>query len=123
MRLLPLYWRLRPIVCPALSGDAETIRLSKYLPTLPTTHNVAVFVGATARGRDDFADAYVDHRISISEYPLSASVACGKVRLPLLVQICSTKANGWPSDSSAMRSKNFGILSSSEMLELLAFRI
>jgi len=64
----------------ALSGDAETIRLSKYLPTLPTTHNVAVFVGAMARGRDDFADAYVDHKISISEYPLSASVACGKVR-------------------------------------------
>jgi hypothetical protein len=33
-----------------------------------------------ARGRDDFADAYVDAKIGISEYPLSASVACGKVR-------------------------------------------
>lgn len=33
-----------------------------------------------ARGRDDFADAYVDEKIGISEYPLSASVACGKVR-------------------------------------------
>ena len=32
-----------------------------------------------ARGRDDFADAYVDEKISISEYSLSASVACGKV--------------------------------------------
>ncbi|TFK35015.1 Nep1-domain-containing protein [Crucibulum laeve] len=61
-----------------LSGDAVTQRLSKYLPTLPTTHNVAVFVGAMARGKDDFADAYVDEKISISEYPLSASVACGK---------------------------------------------
>jgi len=32
-----------------------------------------------ARGRDDFADAYVDEKIGISAYPLSASVACGKV--------------------------------------------
>ncbi|KAF9443688.1 Nep1-domain-containing protein [Macrolepiota fuliginosa MF-IS2] len=61
-----------------LSGDAPTKRLSKYLPTLPPTHNVAVFVGAMARGKDDFADAYVDEKISISDYPLSASVACGK---------------------------------------------
>lgn len=68
-------------ICLALSGDAPTRRLSKYLPTLPTTHNIAVFVGAMARGRDDFADAYIDEKISISDYPLSASVACGKVRL------------------------------------------
>ncbi|RDB15618.1 Ribosomal RNA small subunit methyltransferase NEP1 [Hypsizygus marmoreus] len=61
-----------------LSGDAPTQRLSKYLPTLPTTHSIAVFVGAMARGKDDFADAYVDEKISISDYPLSASVACGK---------------------------------------------
>ncbi|KAG5719960.1 Nucleolar essential protein 1 [Termitomyces sp. T112] len=61
-----------------LSGDAPTQRLSQYLPTLPTTHNIAVFVGAMARGRDDFADAYVDEKISISDYALSASVACGK---------------------------------------------
>ena len=63
-----------------MSGDAETTKLSKYLPTLPETHNIAVFVGAMARGKDDFADGVVDHKISISEYPLSASVACGKVR-------------------------------------------
>lgn len=68
-----------PFVPSALSGDSPTQRLSKYLPTLPTTHNLAVFVGAMARGRDDFADAYVDEKISISEYALSASVACGKV--------------------------------------------
>jgi len=61
-----------------LSGDAETIRLSHYLPTLPQTHSIAVFVGAMARGRDDFADGIVDEKISISNYPLSASVACGK---------------------------------------------
>ncbi|KAL4241269.1 class IV-like SAM-binding methyltransferase superfamily protein [Abortiporus biennis] len=61
-----------------LSGDSPTIRLSRYLPTLPETHNIAVFVGAMARGKDDFADGVVDEKISISDYPLSASVACGK---------------------------------------------
>ena len=65
----------------ALSGDAPTQRLSTYLPTLPTTHSIAVVVGAMARGKDDFADGYVDEKISISDYPLSASVACGKVSL------------------------------------------
>ena len=55
------------------------MRLSQYLPTVPETHSIAVFVGAMARGRDDFADAYVDEKISISDYALSASVACGKV--------------------------------------------
>jgi len=61
-----------------LSGDAQTVRLSQYLTTLPQTHSVAVFVGAMARGRDDFADGIVDEKISISNYSLSASVACGK---------------------------------------------
>jgi hypothetical protein len=37
-----------------------------------------------ARGSDDFADGLVDEKISISNYPLSASVACGKVSLRLL---------------------------------------
>jgi len=61
-----------------LSGDSQTVRLSRYLPTVPETHHIAVFVGAMARGRDDFADHIVDEKISISDYPLSASVACGK---------------------------------------------
>ncbi|BEI83898.1 hypothetical protein CcaverHIS002_0405020 [Cutaneotrichosporon cavernicola] len=61
-----------------LSGDAPTIRLSQFLPTLPESHSVCVFVGAMARGPDNFADAYVDQKISISDYSLSASVACGK---------------------------------------------
>jgi len=61
-----------------LSGDAQTVRLSRYLPMLPETHHIAVFVGAMARGRDDFADHVVDEKVSISDYPLSASVACGK---------------------------------------------
>ena len=62
-----------------MSGDAPTVRLREFLPRLPETHSIAVFVGAMARGRDDFADAFVDEKISVSDYPLSASVACGKV--------------------------------------------
>ena len=65
----------------ALSADAKTVRLSDHLRTIPETHSVAVFVGAMARGRDDFADGIVDEKISISNYSLSASVACGKVRV------------------------------------------
>lgn len=61
-----------------LSGDAKTIRLSQYLPTLPETHSIAIFVGAMARGKDNFADEIADEKISISDYALSASVACGK---------------------------------------------
>lgn len=71
-------------VVTALSGDASTVRLSQYLPKLPQTHSLAVFVGAMARGRDDFADGIVDEKISISDYPLSASVACGKVSMILI---------------------------------------
>jgi rRNA small subunit pseudouridine methyltransferase Nep1 len=56
------------------------VKLRPYLATLPETHSIAIFVGAMARGRDDFADAVVDEKIGISSYPLSASVACGKVR-------------------------------------------
>ena len=67
-------------LCQALSGDSPTVRLSRYLPKLPDTHSIAVFIGAMARGKDDFADSIVDDKISISDYPLSASVACGKVR-------------------------------------------
>ncbi|KAN0062357.1 18S rRNA pseudouridine methyltransferase [Thecaphora frezii] len=61
-----------------LSFDSPVQRLSSYLPTVPKDHSIAVFVGAMAHGQDNFADAYVDEKISISEYSLSASVACGK---------------------------------------------
>ncbi|RUS22298.1 Alpha/beta knot methyltransferase [Endogone sp. FLAS-F59071] len=63
----------------AFSFDAPTIRLSEYLPTIPADHSICVSIGAMAHGADDFADSYVDEKIGISEYPLSASVACGKM--------------------------------------------
>lgn len=61
-----------------LSFDSPVQRLTSYLPTVPKEHSIAVFVGAMAHGQDNFADGVVDEKISISEYSLSASVACGK---------------------------------------------
>ncbi|GAA5950774.1 hypothetical protein JCM21900_002013 [Sporobolomyces salmonicolor] len=61
-----------------LSFDATPVKLTKYLPTIPDTHSICVFVGAMAHGPDNFADHLVDEKIAISEYSLSASVACGK---------------------------------------------
>ncbi|GAA5986647.1 hypothetical protein JCM10908_003837 [Rhodotorula pacifica] len=61
-----------------LSFDAKPVRLRDYLPTIADTHSICVFVGAMAHGPDNFADHLVDEKIAISEYSLSASVACGK---------------------------------------------
>lgn len=61
-----------------LSYNAPVQRLGSYLASLPTDRSIAVFVGAMAHGEDNFADGVVDEKISISEYSLSASVACGK---------------------------------------------
>ena len=63
----------------ALSWDAPTVKLSEFMPTIPADKNIVVAVGSMAHGTDDFADAYVDEKISISDYSLSASVACGKI--------------------------------------------
>lgn len=63
----------------ALSWDAPTVKLSEYMPTIPQDKNIVVAVGSMAHGTDDFADAYVDEKISVSDYSLSASVACGKI--------------------------------------------
>ena len=55
------------------------MKITNYLNRIPHNGPIAIFVGAMARGSDDFADGIVDEKISISNYPLSASVACGKV--------------------------------------------
>lgn len=57
------------------------MKLTNHLTKIPHDGPIAIFVGAMARGSDDFADGIVDEKISISNYPLSASVACGKVSL------------------------------------------
>ncbi|KAJ1975796.1 18S rRNA pseudouridine methyltransferase [Dimargaris verticillata] len=63
----------------ALSFDAPTIKLSSYVKRLPKTKSIVVAVGAMSHGVDNFADSYVNEKISVSDYPLSASVACGKL--------------------------------------------
>lgn len=51
-------------------------RLENYLEgTLKSNQSVCVAVGAMAKGPDDFADDWVDAKIAVSGYILSASVA------------------------------------------------
>lgn len=61
-----------------LSFDAEIKRVQDYVETLDEDESICVFVGAMARGQDNFADEFVDEKIGLSNYPLSASVACSK---------------------------------------------
>lgn len=61
-----------------LSFDAEIRRVQDYVSTLDEDESICVFVGAMARGQDTFADEFVDEKIGLSNYPLSASVACSK---------------------------------------------
>ncbi|KZM23384.1 rRNA small subunit pseudouridine methyltransferase Nep1 [Ascochyta rabiei] len=61
-----------------LSFDADVVRLSDYIGSLNKNESIAVFVGAMAKGNDDFADAIKDDSIGISNFNLSASVACSK---------------------------------------------
>lgn len=61
-----------------LSFDAPVVRVREYVNTLQENESICVFVGAMAKGPDNFADAFVDEKISISNFSLSASVACSK---------------------------------------------
>ncbi|PKS07062.1 hypothetical protein jhhlp_005659 [Lomentospora prolificans] len=61
-----------------LSFDAPLVRVKDYIDTLGPQESCCVFVGAMAKGADNFADELVDEKISISNYSLSASVACSK---------------------------------------------
>lgn len=61
-----------------LSFDAKVQKVQDYVETLDPEESICVFVGAMARGRDNFADEFVDEKIGVSNYSLSASVACSK---------------------------------------------
>ncbi|AMD19527.1 HCL624Wp [Eremothecium sinecaudum] len=61
-----------------LSFEAPVVRVQDYVGKLDSDESICVFVGAMARGQDVFADEYVDEKIGLSNYPLSASVACSK---------------------------------------------
>ncbi|KAI9207831.1 Alpha/beta knot methyltransferase [Polychytrium aggregatum] len=62
-----------------MSADVATVKISNWVTTLNSDEPVVFFIGALAHGPDNFADEIVDEKISISEYPLSASVTCGKL--------------------------------------------
>lgn len=61
-----------------LSFDAPVVRVRDYIETLDPKESICIFVGAMAKGNDTFADSFKDDTISISNYSLSASVACSK---------------------------------------------
>lgn len=61
------------------SFDSTPVKLTSYLDKIPKEQNIVVFIGAMAHGEDNFADHLVDDKIAISQFSLSASVACGKV--------------------------------------------
>ena len=61
-----------------MSGDAkETVKLGDWVKELPEDEPVVFWVGAIAHGKDDFEHA--ERLISVSQYPLSASVVCSKI--------------------------------------------
>jgi len=61
-----------------LSFDAPVVRVRDYIKYLGEDESICVFIGAMAKGKDDFADEFKDDAISISNFSLSASVACSK---------------------------------------------
>lgn len=61
-----------------LSFDAPLVKVREYVEGLNENESICVFVGAMAKGSDNFADEFVDEKISISNFSLSASVACSK---------------------------------------------
>ncbi|TVY86233.1 Ribosomal RNA small subunit methyltransferase, partial [Lachnellula willkommii] len=61
-----------------LSYESEVVRVREYVEKLDENESICVFVGAMAKGADTFADQFVDDKISISNFSLSASVACSK---------------------------------------------
>ncbi|KTW27745.1 hypothetical protein T552_02184 [Pneumocystis carinii B80] len=61
------------------SADAPTVKISEYLSTLEPDQSLCVVIGAMAHGEDNFADSWVDEKISISEYLLSANTATSRI--------------------------------------------
>ncbi|KAI8846154.1 Alpha/beta knot methyltransferase [Chytridium lagenaria] len=62
-----------------MSSESKVVRCNDYVATLPSDQPIVFFIGAMAHGKDDWVDDIVDEKISISAYPLSASVTCGKL--------------------------------------------
>jgi rRNA small subunit pseudouridine methyltransferase Nep1 len=61
-----------------LSKEASLVKVREWVADVGPSQSICVFVGAMAKGEDTFADQFVDEKIGISEFSLSASVACSK---------------------------------------------
>nr|CAG8479975.1 13025_t:CDS:2 [Entrophospora candida] len=68
-----------------VDGNEKLLRVIKnpitnYLPTkcVKLNHSICIVIGAMSHGTDNFADDWIDEKIGISQYPLSAAVACSK---------------------------------------------
>lgn len=62
-----------------LSWEAPVVSVREYIGGLGDEESLCIAIGAMAKGKDDFADAWVDEKIGVSNYSLSASVACSKM--------------------------------------------
>ena len=62
-----------------LSWEAPAINVREYVGALGKDESLCIVIGAMAKGKDDFADGWIDEKIGVSNYSLSASVACSKM--------------------------------------------
>ncbi|KAI5781449.1 Alpha/beta knot methyltransferase [Geopyxis carbonaria] len=62
-----------------LSWEAPVQNVREYVGGLGPDESLCIAIGAMAKGKDDFADGWVDEKIGVSNYSLSASVACSKM--------------------------------------------
>jgi rRNA small subunit pseudouridine methyltransferase Nep1 len=61
-----------------MSYDAgKCVRPSDFASTIGLSEPICILVGAMAHGDDKWD--WAEEKLSISEYPLSASVVCGKL--------------------------------------------
>jgi rRNA small subunit pseudouridine methyltransferase Nep1 len=72
------------VCCPYCRADrigtsrtGRLVKINEYVTTLPQDSSSVFVLGALAHGKVEVG--YVDETISISGYPLSGSVACGKL--------------------------------------------
>lgn len=75
----------------ALSADAR-LEHPRALATRALSRPLVVFVGAMAKGPDNFANGVAEHQISLSEFPLSASAVLAKVRSSFTCELLQSQS-------------------------------
>jgi len=61
-----------------MSQQGRAVKVTDYVQEVQELESLCVVVGAIAAGPDNFADEWIDEKVSISEYGLTASVACSR---------------------------------------------